>query len=462
MFSFAKKPSQNFDAPTTSILDSSKTNLAVDLNKLYSAINGDALCLENLEEPFVNIATLALSRFGEFEKNALKTAVDNSVSSSRIQASIARSYAEITSSESETSTMAAAIEELDASISQISELAGRTDSALSQAVRQASEGAHEVANAAQKSADVTDTLARVETDLEQLNLAATDIRDMAAQIDAIASQTNLLALNATIEAARAGEAGRGFAVVAQEVKSLSSQTAKSTEDIRARIGRLEAAMGAIFNAISEARAAAEGAKSAAEGASAMVAGSAQQVQDGAEAVANVAHVLSEQTNAVGELSQGVLRAAGFARSAREFSDETIAVVEASEKTVTEQMDQLGVMNVKNYVIYRAKSDHVLWKKRLAGMLSGLSGLKESELVDHHNCRLGKWWDNLKNSGVQLSSAFFAIEAPHQEVHKYGKLAARLFNEGDKLGAFEAFEQMDKASIEVLAKLDALIFEAETE
>lgn len=460
MFSFAKKQ-DNFS--NQSIVTISENTPAVsnnDLSKLHSAIKGETKNLEGLAEPYANIASIALNRFGEYEKNALRTAVDCSVSSSLIQASIARSYAEITSSESETSTMAAAIEELDASINQISELAGRTDNSLTLAVRQASDGADEVANAAQKSADVTQTLARVETDLEQLNLAATDIRDMAAQIDAIASQTNLLALNATIEAARAGEAGRGFAVVAQEVKSLSSQTAKSTEDIRARIGRLEAAMGAIFNAISEARAAADGAKSAAEGASTMVAASAQQVQDGAEAVANVAHVLSEQTNAVGELSQGVLRAAGFAKAAREFADETINVVEASEKAVTEQMDYLGTMNVSNYVIYRAKSDHVLWKKRLAGMLSGLSGLKESELVDHHNCRLGKWWDNLKTSGVPLTNAFYAIEAPHQEVHRYGKLAAKLFNEGDKKGAFDAFYQMDKASIEVLAKLDALIAEAE--
>ncbi|SDU30758.1 methyl-accepting chemotaxis sensory transducer with Pas/Pac sensor [Stappia sp. ES.058] len=68
-------------------------------------------------------------------------------------------------------------------------------------------------------------------------------------IDNIASQTNLLALNATIEAARAGDAGKGFAVVASEVKSLASQTSRATEEISTQIGAVQQTTGEVVRAI---------------------------------------------------------------------------------------------------------------------------------------------------------------------------------------------------------------------
>lgn len=58
------------------------------------------------------------------------------------------------------------------------------------------------------------------------------IQKFAKTSETIAGQTNLLALNATIEAARAGEAGRGFAVVAGEVKSLATQAATNSKELR--------------------------------------------------------------------------------------------------------------------------------------------------------------------------------------------------------------------------------------
>ncbi len=115
-------------------------------------------------------------------------------------------------------TVAAASEELSSSIGEINRQLAQSSAAVGKAA---------------------DSGRRSSERMQSLAAAAQKIGEVVALINHIASQTNLLALNATIESARAGEAGKGFAVVAGEVKSLATQTAKATEDIRAQIASIQ-------------------------------------------------------------------------------------------------------------------------------------------------------------------------------------------------------------------------------
>ena len=66
---------------------------------------------------------------------------------------------------------------------------------------------------------------------QRLSTQIGDITKLIGDIQNISEQTNLLSFNASIEAAHAGSAGAGFRIIANEVKKLSENTHKTTEQI---------------------------------------------------------------------------------------------------------------------------------------------------------------------------------------------------------------------------------------
>lgn len=84
---------------------------------------------------------------------------------------------------------------------------------------------------------------RYEERFKNLILQAKTISNQINDIQNISQQTNLLSFNASIEAARAGVAGKGFRVIANEVKKLSGNTNKTSEEIKHNVDNLVNSIG---------------------------------------------------------------------------------------------------------------------------------------------------------------------------------------------------------------------------
>ncbi|MEZ5841845.1 MAG: methyl-accepting chemotaxis protein [Hyphomicrobiales bacterium] len=379
-----------------------------------------------------------------------------SMHASESMAAVARITGEVRSIDGMAGGMSAAIEELNASMNQIARLTDSSSEEMSSAASLMSEGARSVASAAGSIDAISASVNGMAGKVDALEQASEQIGDILGTIDAIAKQTNLLALNATIEAARAGEAGRGFAVVANEVKALSAQTSKATEDINLRIERLRADVGELLAAMDAANGAVADGRAVTDQANDQITAVNDLVGANAERMREVSTIINEQAAAAGELASGVASIATSTHAAAEFATAATGAVAASEGVIAEQLERLTHVEGDLAVLYRAKANHFLWKKHLSEMLVGLRKIAASELKDHHTCSLGKWYEAVSDAGLRAAGAYARLAAPHKAFHDFGKATAAAFAKGDRAAAEKAYAGMEGVSTEVIALIDELI------
>jgi methyl-accepting chemotaxis protein len=194
---------------------------------------------------------------------------------------------------------------------------------LAAATEELAQSSHEIGRQVGVAGTLADHATKAADDagnsIDSLRTSSAEIGTVVGLISKIAKQTNLLALNATIEAARAGEAGRGFAVVANEVKALSVETQKATDEIVRRIDKLQQDSRASIEALGRIRAVIDGIR---------------------PAFAAIAAAVEEQGATAGELSKNASTASGFVRQVASGGREIRTAAEKGTQDIQE-VDNAG-------------------------------------------------------------------------------------------------------------------------
>ena len=139
----------------------------------------------------------------------------------------------------QTSMVAVAMEQMTATVEEVSNNLSLSMSAINKVNQQSHQGRQLMNETVDSINDVEQQIDKATQIIHSFETHSIEIMTVLEVIKSVADQTNLLALNAAIEAARAGEQGRGFAVVADEVRALASRTQASTVEINQVIDKFK-------------------------------------------------------------------------------------------------------------------------------------------------------------------------------------------------------------------------------
>ncbi len=329
---------------------------------------------------------------------------DNSIENLNSNTSILTSTA--TSISNSSNSQAASLEETAASVEEIT--ANIRNS--SENVSKMSLLSDELSTSASTGQDLA---SKTSQSMEEINTEVTAISDAISIIDQIAFQTNILSLNAAVEAATAGEAGKGFAVVAQEVRNLASRSAEAANEIKALVE----------NASKKAHTGKDIASNMIDGYTQLsskinetksiideVSIASKEQADGIiqinDAINSLDHVTQKNASASNELAT----IAGEIENLSSNLSSVMKTVSFDDSTKSQVCDPIMTSTISGY-----KTDHVKFKAKQFERLDEYTSFK---VVNHHECKLGRWMDTCEKDGIGFtkSTAWSNLHTIHEKVH----------------------------------------------
>ncbi len=250
----------------------------------------------------------------------------------------------------EITNTSSAVEEMAASMNQVSRNADASADAARRALEMAEHGDKSVRDTSEAMSRIDSAVQQTSEKMRLLGVRSSEISEIIDLIDEIAAQTNLLALNAAIEAAHAGEAGLGFSVVADEIRKLAERSARATRDV----GNL---IKSIQKETSEALTAMEVGMKEVRGGSHLATQASNALQDISEAVRQSSELIEEISAASEEQARVTSNVAGAMQTISSITLETSAGAHETAQTIEGMVGLADRLN-KSISQFKVAEDYI--------------------------------------------------------------------------------------------------------
>lgn len=304
----------------------------------------------------------------------------------------------------------------------------------------------------------------------ELETISQDIGAISSTIMAVSDQTNLLALNAAIESARAGEHGRGFSVVAEEVRKLAEETAQYARQISNLIANVQSQITGFVQQI-------ESMAGIIDEGNRTTLSVVEKLEEIVRHVEMVEKSVYDISSAIEEQSASSQEISAVVDSVTEVSSNLLAALRDTMQHIQEQVANFSELTriagetnqisdslrsiIQQYrlpdeaILTQVKDDHRSFVRKYEFIVKQKLYFDPDQVVDHHSCRLGKWYAGITDAQIKQIFAE-AAEEPHQQIHSLARQAVILNNEGRHEEAQQIIDKMYENSAKIIAAIDKII------